>query len=250
MIHENLSGLRIAIDALIPLEGNPRRGNIDAIAASYKQFGQIKPIVVRPNGDNTYTVIAGNHQVEAAKSLGWHEIAAVVLDVDETQAIAFAIADNRTVELGYTDDSALFEMLSMISEDYGDLVQELQWDDFEMAALSEHAEKYDDDYVQGYVPPEIVRPIDAIATTDPATGEKRLEAKRDVDAGAAVSLGSTAVNLSGSEKAVVQYTLVFDSADQQRKWYDFIRYLKSSPVYDGSTTAERLFEFIEAHADF
>lgn len=250
MIHNNLSGLSLPIDSLVPLEGNPRRGNVDAIASSYKKFGQVKPIVVRANGDNTYTIIAGNHQVQAAKSLGWTEIAAVVLDVDETEAVAFAIADNRTVELGYTDDSALFEMLTMISEEYSDLVQDLQWDDFEMAALSEHAEKYDDDYVQGYVPPEIVRPIEAIATTDPSTGEKRLEAKSNVDTGAAASMGSTAINSSGSEKAVVQYTLVFDSADQQRKWYDFIRYLKSSPVYDGSTTAERLFEFIEAHADF
>jgi len=250
MIHENLSNLRVPIDALVPLDGNPRRGNIDAIAASYKQFGQIKPIVVRPNGDGNFTVIAGNHQVQAAKSLGWKEIAAVVLDVEETEAIAFAIADNRTVELGYTDDSALFEMLSIISEDYGTLVQELQWDDFEMAALSEHADKYDDDYVQGYVAPEIVKPVNAVTTTDPTTGEKRFEAKSDVDTDDAVSRGSTAVNVSGSEKAVVQYTLVFDSSDQQRKWYDFIRYLKSSAVYGGDTTAERLFEFIEAHSDF
>lgn len=250
MIHDNLSSLRLPIERLMPLEGNPRRGNIEAIAASYRQFGQVKPIVVRDNGDDTYTVIAGNHQLEAAKSLGWTEMAAVVLDVSETEAVAFAIADNRTVELGYTDDSALFDMLTIISAEYGDLVESLQWDDFEMAALSEHAEKYDDDYVQGYIAPEIVRPIDAVAATDPETGERRLEAKRDIDTGAAVSMGSTAINSSGSSKAVVQYTLVFDSADQQRKWYDFIRYLKSSPVYDGSTTAERLFEFIEAHADF
>ena len=71
-----------------------------------------------------------------------------------------------------------------------------------------------------------------------------------MDTDDAVSRGSTAVNVSGSEKAVVQYTLVFDSSDQQRKWYDFIRYLKSSAVYGGDTTAERLFEFIEAHSDF
>jgi hypothetical protein len=250
MIHENLSGLLLPIDALHPLEGNPRRGNVDAIAASYREFGQVKPIVVKPNGDGTYTVIAGNHQLEAAKSLGWDSIAAVVLDVDDKAAIAFAIADNRTVELGYTDDSALFEMLNDVSDDYSYLLEQLQWDDFEMAALSEHAEKYDDDYVQGYVPPEIVRPIEAISATDPATGEKRLEAKPDADKTAAASLGSTAISASGSEKAIVQYTLVFDSADQQRRWYDFIRYLKSSAVYGGNTTAERLFEFIDAHSDF
>lgn len=250
MIHESLSSLALPIESLLPLEGNPRRGNVDAIAASYNEFGQVKPIVVKDNGDKTYTVLAGNHQLQAAKSLGWTEMAAIVLDADDKAAIAFAIADNRTVELGHTDETALFEMLSSVSDDYSYLFEQLQWDDFEIAALSEHAEKYDDDYVQGYIAPEIVRPIEAIATQDPTTGEKRLEAKPDIDTGAAVSLGSTAINSSGAEKAVVQYTLVFDSAAQQRRWYDFIRYLKSSPVYEGDTTAERLFEFIEAHSDF
>jgi hypothetical protein len=43
---------------------------------------------------------------------------------------------------------------------------------------------------------------------------------------------------------------VFDSSDQQRHWYDFIRFLRSSTVYEGATTAERLMMFIDAHGDF
>jgi hypothetical protein len=50
-------------------------------------------------------------------------------------------------------------------------------------------------------------------------------------------------------RAVVQYTIVFDGTDQQTKWYDFIRWLKSDPGTDGATTAERLINFIEAHTE-
>ena len=67
-IHPSIKKLAKPIDSLLPLEGNPRRGDIGAIAASYREFGQVKPIVVRDNEDGTFTVIAGNHQLEAAIS--------------------------------------------------------------------------------------------------------------------------------------------------------------------------------------
>lgn len=59
-----------------------------------------------------------------------------------------------------------------------------------------------------------------------------------------------AAKASIGQKSVVQYTLVFDNPEQQRRWYEFIRFLRSSAVYGGETTAERLIEFIEAHAEF
>jgi hypothetical protein len=49
---------------------------------------------------------------------------------------------------------------------------------------------------------------------------------------------------------VVQYTLVFDDADQQKRWYDFIRFLRNDPAYVGDTTASKLIDFVDAHADF
>ncbi len=73
-IHESLKPLAVDINSLEQLEGNPRKGDIDAIAASYQEFGQVKPIVARKNDDGTMTVIAGNHQLQAAKRLGWDKI--------------------------------------------------------------------------------------------------------------------------------------------------------------------------------
>ena len=72
-----------------------------------------------------------------------------------------------------------------------------------------------------------------------------------VAAGATRYLEVPEVTFSGGGgSAVVQYTLVFDDADQQKDWYQFIRYLKSSPVYEGDTTSERLMNFVQSHADY
>ena len=110
-IHHSLQSLAINIDKLSFLEGNPRQGDIEAVAKSYKQFGQRKPIVATTD----HVVIAGNHQLAAARQLGWDEIAVVITDDDELTAKAFALADNRTAELGSYDDDLLADLLSEVS---------------------------------------------------------------------------------------------------------------------------------------
>jgi ParB-like chromosome segregation protein Spo0J len=251
---QSLASLLVDITTLVPLENNPRKGNIDAIVSSYREFGQLKPIVVRPNADGTATVIAGNHQFQAAKRLGWTHIAAVQYEADDARAIAFALADNRTNELGYTDASALNASIQEISSGYSELLEELGWDIFEMAAISEQAyriEKSNDDSV-GYVPPIIVNPFDnsskiAVEETEDGT---RLVPSSEVDSKKLASTGSTLIGASGIKNAIVQYSLVFDNVEQQTRWYSFIRWLKSDPSIDGETTAERLINFIDAHSDY
>jgi hypothetical protein len=132
----------------------------------------------------------------------------------------------------------------------------LQWDEFEIAAITEWADKNDPDEEEerGYVAPVIIEQskLDekVVTTTKSDDGETVLTATDAVDTQDAVTRGSGAINSGGGGSAVVQYTLVFDDADQQKDWYSFIRYLKSSPVYDGDTTAERLMNFVQSHADY
>ncbi len=111
MIADDLKALAQPIESLKSLPGNPRRGNVEAVMRSYQAFGQRKPVVARRDG----TVIAGNHQLEAAKRLGWPELAVVFVDDDDTTAQAFALADNRTADLGDYDQVALMEMLQAVS---------------------------------------------------------------------------------------------------------------------------------------
>ena len=111
MINENLQALATPIDDLKPLPGNPRIGDVAAVARSLERFGQRKPVVAR-HADGT--IIAGNHTWKAAKQLGWTEIAVVWTDDDDNTAKAFALADNRTAELGTYDEEALREMIAQL----------------------------------------------------------------------------------------------------------------------------------------
>lgn len=120
-IHESLSGMRVPLSDLTLLPGNPRKGDVDSVVRSYSVFGQRKPIVARRTGMRdgrpVGIVIAGNHQLQAAERLGWPDIAVVWTDDDEMTAKAFALADNRTSELGSADDELLAAMLSEVATD-------------------------------------------------------------------------------------------------------------------------------------
>jgi len=251
-IHESIRHLAVDITKLVPLDGNPRKGNVDAIVASYKEFGQVKPVVVKKNDDGTLTVIAGNHQVEACRRLGWEKVAVVEFDGDNARAIAFALADNRTTELGLVDNDLLFEMMGQLGEDYDELFVSLGWDDFEFASIEDNYINEDDD---GTYTPPVLQQFD-VPSTQPSPvvtrdnlGETTLSAPPSVDTNTAITQGAPSV-VNNQSKTIVQYTLVFDSADQQRKWYDFIRWLKADAGYDGETTTERILNFVDSHANY
>lgn len=115
-IHETLATLSIRIDQIKPRAGNPRRGDVEAIAESLERNGQYRPVVVNRR---TAEVLAGNHTYAAAKRLGWKHIAVTFVDVDEDQAARIILADNRTADLGGYDDTLLLDLLKSLD---GDLV--------------------------------------------------------------------------------------------------------------------------------
>jgi DNA modification methylase len=135
MIADDLLPLARPIDTLKPLEGNPRKGDVQAVMRSYDRFGQRKPIVALRDG----TVIAGNHQLKAARELGWTEIAVVFVEDDEQTAQAFALADNRTADLGTYDNEALADMLKAVSID-PELLSATGYDADDLAELLESIE--------------------------------------------------------------------------------------------------------------
>jgi ParB family chromosome partitioning protein len=255
-VHDSLKGMLVPIVDLQPLESNPRIGNVEAIASSYNEFGQLKPIVVRLNDDGPATVIAGNHQVEAAKRLGWTHIAALPLDADDKKAIAFALADNRTMELGHTDNDMALGMIVEVMDDYGDLIEGLGWDDFEIALYEEHAEvSGSGDGEAGFISPVLISRDEQEAALlgdlvrEDEDGERHIVADDAVDHEEVAIQGSTVTAAGAAPQAVVQYTLVFDDPDQQKRWYDFVKWLRNQPSYEGDTTAQKLISFIDSHSE-
>lgn len=259
-IHPSLQSMAFPLEELQHLQDNPRKGNVEAIVASYREFGQVKPIVAKKNEDGSATIIAGNHQVMAAKQLGWDKIAVVFLDADDKRAIAYALADNRTMELGHTDDDMLQKLLMEVSTEYSDLWDGLGWDEFEMAAMDERATiKANEELTNStYVAPVMMNPvqpttemeqqISSLASVD-NDGEKKLIAPKNVDHTEVAVRGSAVAVPGSAPQAIVSVQVVFDSPEQQRRWYDFIRWLRNDPAIDGTTTAERLINFIDAHTD-
>lgn len=110
---------RLRVDDLQTFTGNPRRGQVDAIAESLSRNGQYRPIVVN---EGTQTgraneVLAGNHTLAAARKLGWPEIDVWVIDVDDAQARRIVAADNRTADLGEYDNADLLALLEGLDGD-------------------------------------------------------------------------------------------------------------------------------------
>jgi len=113
-VAKSLQPLLRPLSVIKPAGSNPRRGDVEAIMKSYERFGQRKPIVVH---EKTMEIIAGNHQYEAAKRLGWDAIAVVTVDDDQETATAYSIADNRIGQLGEWDVEELVAAFESISPD-------------------------------------------------------------------------------------------------------------------------------------
>jgi DNA modification methylase len=82
--------------------------------------------------------------------LGWSEIAVVWVEDDDAHAKAFALADNRTAELGSYDDEALLR-----------LIEEVQLEDAELLEMTGWAEQDMHDLIEQLRPEPIVSPEDA-----------------------------------------------------------------------------------------
>ena len=104
--------------ALQPFHGNPRRGDVDAIARSLEVNGQYRPIVVNigTKTGRPLEVLAGNHTLAGAVRLGWSSIDATTVDVDDDAAARIVLVDNRTNDLATVEDAALAYLLSSLPD--------------------------------------------------------------------------------------------------------------------------------------
>ena len=103
---------------LTPYHRNPRVGNVEAIAASLEARGQYRPIVVNlgSHTGRALEVLAGNHTLLAARSLGWSTVQATTVDVTDEVAAQIVLADNRLADLGTYNDEELLAVLEQASD--------------------------------------------------------------------------------------------------------------------------------------
>ena len=101
-LHEDPENIRVHDDR-----------SVEAVAESFNEFGQRKPIVALDNGK----VIAGNAGLVAARDLlGWSHVAVVRFRDDEEElALRYAIADNKTGDLSWFDGALLAETVRKLA---------------------------------------------------------------------------------------------------------------------------------------
>lgn len=107
--HPKLADLLVPIDKVAQHPDNPRNGDVEAIAESIEINGYISPVIVQ---ESTGYILAGNHRYQALLSLGSKVIPVIYVDVDETAARRYLLADNRTSDLGVYDNGQLVEILN------------------------------------------------------------------------------------------------------------------------------------------
>lgn len=117
--------------------------NLEAIKASLARFGQQKPIVVDAKG----IIVAGNGTMMAAKMLNWSSVEIVRTDLEGAEAIAYAIADNRTAELAGWDEAALAQQLAALQIDDEELANIAGFTDAEIEAMILDGKEIEEDEV-------------------------------------------------------------------------------------------------------
>jgi DNA modification methylase len=124
-INPDLEALCVPLDDLHEDPANARihsDRNIEAIKASFREFGQQKPLVAAPGENGRLKVIAGNGTLRALREMEWERVAVVRFDSESAaRQAAFAIADNRTAELAEWDDLVLPQVLESIGPEINDL---------------------------------------------------------------------------------------------------------------------------------
>lgn len=104
----------VKLEQLKPNPKNPRehtKRQIAQIAASYREFGVLNPIIAAPD----FTIVAGHGRYAAAKLLGLDEVPVLMADGrTPAQLRAYAIADNKLGDLSSFDTQLLLEEIEGI----------------------------------------------------------------------------------------------------------------------------------------
>ena len=136
-LHPQLQPLAVPVASLIPDPANARKRDsraIEALKSSIESRGFRSIIIVQKNEAGELIIRAGNGRHQAMTELGYSHIPALVFEEGDDEAVAFAIADNRTAELAEWDFEELSKHLSTLG-DIGVDMNDLGWKDYEVENL-------------------------------------------------------------------------------------------------------------------
>ena len=100
--------------------------NLEAIKRSLQEFGQRTPIVVDGRG----VILKGNGTLQAAKELGWTQIAITRTALTGVDAAAYSLIDNRSSDMSKFDFARVASLLQTLPAD-----KVIGWNDKEISEV-------------------------------------------------------------------------------------------------------------------
>lgn len=100
----------VPIADLEPFPGNPRRGDVELLRESLREFGQTRAVLT--DATNPNRIVAAHHIVLAARAEGWTHVAAIPNEFEsEEKARRYLLIDNRSHDRGSYDVDLLYAQL-------------------------------------------------------------------------------------------------------------------------------------------
>jgi ParB family transcriptional regulator, chromosome partitioning protein len=88
----------VAIDRIRANPRQPRRAfdetTLGELAASIRVQGILQPLLVRPDGNGDYELVAGERRLRAARLAGLHEVPVVVREMSDRESLEIALIEN------------------------------------------------------------------------------------------------------------------------------------------------------------
>ena len=86
--------------------------SLHELAASIKSTGVLQPILVKPDGADSYVLVAGERRLKAARLAGLEKIPAIVKDVSEREMMELALIENvQREDLNPIDEANAYQAL-------------------------------------------------------------------------------------------------------------------------------------------
>ena len=109
--------IQVPIERIRPSPIQPRsrfnQENIEELAQSIRETGILQPLIVRPEKDNEYQLIAGERRWRAAGLAKLETLPVVVRDVTDEEAVVFALVENiQREDLNVVDQADAYARLN------------------------------------------------------------------------------------------------------------------------------------------
>ena len=113
--------LQLPVDVISRNPRQPREQfdsqDLEELAASIREHGIIQPLIVSPRTDGTYTLIAGERRLEAAKRVGLRSVPVISRTASDRDLLELALIENiQRAELNPLEEADAYRQLT---EDFG-----------------------------------------------------------------------------------------------------------------------------------